>query len=101
MECGEAEADSNDVEKLACFWPPLRAKVLLPRRVVPSKKVTKPVGPIKGFEVTVAVKVTVSPTVIVGVWVVTAVVVPTGGGAGIGVGRCALATVRAKATKIN
>ena len=63
MECGDPAADSELVEKVA-WLPTTIAKVPLPIGVEPSKKVTRPVG-VPVAAVTVAVKVTVSPSVIV------------------------------------
>lgn len=54
--------------------PPTTAKVPLPRGVALSKKVTNPVG-VPELVVTVAVKVTVSPSVMVLCDAVTVVVV--------------------------
>lgn len=64
MLCGEAATGKSDVEKLAWLWPATVASAPLPSSVVPSKKVTNPVG-VPVTAVTVAVKVTVSPRVIV------------------------------------
>lgn len=59
MECGDPAAESSEVEKLAWLLP---LSFPLPNGVFPSKKVTIPVGVVP---LTVAVKVTVSPSVMV------------------------------------
>ena len=64
MECGDVDACNNEVENVASLFPPTRLSVPLPSGVVPSRKVTSPVG-VPETAVTVAVNVTVSPRVIV------------------------------------
>jgi hypothetical protein len=64
MECGNAAADSNEVENVARLLPATTLKVPLPSGVDPSKNVTSPVG-VGVTGVTVAVNITVSPSVIV------------------------------------
>ena len=59
MECGDPAAESSEVEKLAWLLP---LRVPLPNGVFPSKKVTNPVGVVP---LTVAVNMTVSPSVMV------------------------------------
>jgi len=74
MECGDPEADSNAVEKVAWSALPTLVTTPLPNGMAPSKKVTNPVA-LPEVAVTVAVKVTVSPSVIVLADEVTVVVV--------------------------
>src|SRR5215472_5546525 len=74
MECGDAPADSNEVENVAWLLPATTLKVPEPSGVAPSKNVTSPVG-VPVAAVTVAVKVTVSPSVIVAVEAATVVLV--------------------------
>jgi hypothetical protein len=59
IECVPTE--SVDVVKVATWAPPTVLKVPVPSAVVPSLKVTVPVGGIAPVVVTVAVKVTVTP----------------------------------------
>lgn len=64
MECGDPAADSKLVEKVVWACPAMGTSVPLPRGVEPSRNVTRPVA-VPVAALTVAVKVTVPPSVIV------------------------------------